>query len=292
MDTKPLTYTVTMDAHLAKEVGVPAAMLYNLLAWQAQTPMAQDYDDDGWFYCTAEYFEEKTTFNRNTFTKAIKALEDVGLIECQRMYVKYGYKNTNKSVNHFRVIQRIDEFLCTRNVRGTHTKCEYNNIKEKIKEESQITPTGDDLASPQSSTNSAPKEDFSFGADTEKVSIRPSKKETDSSKRPFAVGQQVLKAWGYKSARVSAPLANKFKVWLDSGFTPEQIIEAGELMKKSGDKYWETATPIQMVSENGLLWYQEHRKEAILKSVPYTIIGGRYYEIDPQTGRPIKEIKL
>ena len=290
-----LTYTVTMDARLANKVGIAAALLYNLLAWQAQTPMAQDYDPDGWFYCTSAYFSEKTSLHPNTFTKAIKALESVGLIECRRMFVKYGYKNANKSVNHFRVIQTIDDFLLTQKVRGPHTECDLNIKEENIKEESQITPNGDDFASPQNSLGSAPKEvveDFPVGAEEQKVSVRPNKKEADPAKRCWAVAKQVLEAWGYRAPKVSSVLAGKVKTWLDAGFSPEQIIEAGSMMKENGDEYWKSATPIQMLSENGLLWYQTNRKKILLDKIPHAEMCGKLYQIDPKTGGIVKEIKL
>lgn len=302
--TTAISMTASFDANLARHVGLAAAILYNILLWQSQSEVVENYDPDGWFYFTAKRFEALTTYSANWFTKASDKLVEVGLVEKKRMF---RHDHQGLACLHFRVVQTdwklaFDDSGLTQNVRGTHTKCDYNILEEKKNKKGEIT-LRDDFSSPQPSalgaspaTPSRPapiqNEQLPFGAEYEKVSVRPNKKETDPGRRPFAVGQQVLKAWGYKSARVSAPLANKFKVWLDSGFTPDQIIEAGELMKKSGDKYWETATPIQMVSENGLLWYQEHRKEAILKSVPHTIIGGRYYEIDPQTGRPLKEIKL
>lgn len=279
-----LTYTVTMDARLAREVGVTAAMLYNLLAWQAQTPMVKDYDPDGWFYCTAAYFEEKTSLHPNTFTKAINALVDAGLIERKRMFVKYGYKEANRSVNHFRVIQTIDDFLLTRNVSVTHKSCELNNIEEKIKEENEITPTAGDLQ---------PLTQFPVGAErSEKVSVRPNKKETDPARRPFAVGKTVLQAWGFKTAKIGVPMAKLIKAWLDAGFTDKDIIEAGQMMKQSGDSYWAKATPIQMLTQNAMLWYQQHKQKQTLDDIPHIKIGDRYYEIEPQTGKPIREIKL
>lgn len=248
---KPLTYTVTMDARLAREVGVTAAMLYNLLAWQAQTPTVGDYDENGWFYCTAAYFEEKTSLHPNTFTKAIKSLVDAGLIECKRMFVKYGYLKANRSVNHFRVVQTIDDFLLTRNVSDTHTPCDLNNIKENIKEKSQLTPMASELTSPV----------FPVGAHQGKISVRPNKKEANPDRRPYAVGQAVLKAWGFKTAKIGVPMAKLIKGWLDAGFTDKDIIEAGKMMKQSGDEYWQKATPVQMLSSNGLLWYQTRKLE-------------------------------
>lgn len=284
MTIPSLSYTVTMDANLAREVGIPAAMLYNLLVWQSQTPMAKDYDEEGWFYCTADYFEEKTTFNQNTFTKASDILVKAGLIEKQRMYVKKGFKDANRSVTHFRIKSRNDDFQLTRNVSDTHTKCDLYNKEEKIKEKEQFTANADELS---------PSPDFSLGAPKQNVvSVRPNKKETDSNKKPYAVAQVVLRAWGYKFNKIGAPIAKLFKAWLDAGFTTEQIIEAGNMMKESGEEYWQKATPIQMLTENAMLWYQTNLKKKALEGMPCREIGGKTYRCDPSTGAIIEEVKF
>lgn len=126
----------------------------------------------------------------------------------------------------------------------------------------------------------------------EVVSVRPNKKETDSNKKPYAVAQVVLRAWGYKFNKIGAPIAKLFKAWLDAGFTTEQIIEAGNMMKESGEEYWQKATPIQMLTENAMLWYQTNLKKKALEGMPCREIGGKTYRCDPSTGAIIEEVKF
>lgn len=292
-----LTYTATFDANLARHVGIAAAILYNLLLWTSQSEVVENYDPDGWFYFTAKRFERLTTYSANWFTKASDKLVEAGLVEKKRMF---RHDHEGLACLHFRIANpnwktAFEDFEITQNVRGTHTKCDFNIKEEKEKKKIEITPNGDDFASPQSSLGSAPKEvveDFPVGAEEQKVSVRPNKKEADPAKRCWAVAKQVLEAWGYRAPKVSSVLAGKVKTWLDAGFSPEQIIEAGGMMKENGDEYWKSATPIQMLSENGLLWYQTNRKKILLDKIPHAEMCGKIYQIDPKTGGIVKEIKL
>lgn len=280
-----LTYTVTMDANLARHVGRCAAMLYNLLLWQSQSEVVQNYDRDGWFYLTAKRFEELTSYSANKFTQASDKLVERGLIEKKKTF---RHDAIGVSCTHFRIIcadwkSILESPVSQKMGEATHRNCE-TNIKEENKEERE----GFTLSACETTPPA-----FPVGAhQSEKVSVRPNKKEADPARRPFAVGQAVLKAWGFRTAKIGVPMAKLIKGWLDAGFGEKDIIEAGEMMKKSGDEYWAKATPIQMLTENAMLWYQQHKKKADLSSIPHIKIGDRYYEIDPQTGHPIREIKL
>lgn len=122
-----VTQTASMDANIAKKVGVAAALLYNQLVFMSQTDMVKDYDNDGWFYYTAEDFERSTTFTANTFTAAIKRLVDAGMIEKKRTYIKH----TTVSVNHFRILysQEMGIGEVTRDVNSYNIE---NNIEKNI----------------------------------------------------------------------------------------------------------------------------------------------------------------
>lgn len=274
-----------MDANLARHVGRCAAMLYNLLLWQSQSEVVQNYDRDGWFYLTAKRFEELTSYSANKFTQASDKLVERGLIEKKKTF---RHDAIGVSCTHFRIIcadwkSILESPVSQKMGEATHRNCE-TNIKEENKEERE----GFTLSACETTPPA-----FPVGAhQSEKVSVRPNKKEADPARRPFAVGQAVLKAWGFRTAKIGVPMAKLIKGWLDAGFGEKDIIEAGEMMKKSGDEYWAKATPIQMLTENAMLWYQQHKKKADLSSIPHIKIGDRYYEIDPQTGHPIREIKL
>lgn len=97
----PRTITASFDAGLAREVGIAAAVLYNALVWVAQSEMVKGYNSDGWFYYTATKFEEETTYTKNSYTAAVKALMDAGYIEKKQKYIK----NTSVSVNHYRFLK-------------------------------------------------------------------------------------------------------------------------------------------------------------------------------------------
>lgn len=281
-----LTYTVTMDANLARYIGRCAAMLYNLLLWQSQSEVVENYDADGWFYMTAKRFEALTAYSTNKFTQASDKLVECGLIAKKKTF---RHDTTGVSCTHFKVLcadwrvifenpgsQKMGE--------ATHRKCETNIIEENKEERGGFTPSAGETTPPSS---------FPLGAErSEKVSVRPNKKEADPSRRPYAVGQAVLKAWGFKTAKIGVPMAKLIKGWLDAGFADKDIIEAGKMMKESGDSYWAQATPIQMLTQNAMLWYQQHKQKKTLDDIPHIKVGDRYYEIEPQTGKPIREIKL
>lgn len=285
--TQPsLTYTATFDANLARIIGLAPAILYNLLVWQSQSDVVDNYDPDGWFYFTAKRFEALTTYSANWFTKASDKLVEVGLVEKKRMY---RHDTNGVSALHFRVAvtdwkSHFSDSQLTQNVSGSHTKCDLYNKEDIIEEKKEITPAGGDFVPPTELSFGAPKQSV--------VSVRPNKKETDSNKKPYAVAQVVLRAWGYKFNKIGAPIAKLFKAWLDAGFTIEQIIEAGNMMKESGEEYWQKATPIQMLTENAMLWYQTNLKKKALEGMPCREIGGKTYRCDPSTGAIIEEVKF
>lgn len=291
-----LTYTVTMDANLARHVGRCAAMLYNILVWQSQSEVVQNYDNDGWFYLTAKRFEALTSYSVNKFTQASDKLVECGLIEKKKTF---RHDAIGVSCTHFKVLTTnwtdvFEKPVSQKLGAAAHRNCETNIKEERKEERGGFTPAVSETH-PQSSLGSAPKEvveDFPVGAEEQKVSVRPNKKEADPAKRCWAVAKQVLEAWGYRAPKVSSVLAGKVKTWLDAGFSPEQIIEAGGMMKENGDEYWKSATPIQMLSENGLLWYQTNRKKILLDKIPHAEMYGKLYQIDPKTGGIVKEIKL
>lgn len=247
---------------------------------------------DGYFYVKFEWWERITGYSDRTFTEACSLLKRAGLIDYKKMYIL----GTHTSCNHFKLLYPTWE-LAPNNahfakpdsnplrVSGTEpTSGPYNNEDNIEEKEQGFEPNGSKTLTPPA---------FPLGAERNgKVSVRPNKKEADPARRPFAVGKTVLKAWGFKAAKIGVPMAKLIKGWLDAGFDDKDIIEAGEMMKKSGDSYWAQATPIQMLTQNAMLWYQQHKQKQTLDDIPHIEIGGRYYEIEPQTGKPIREIKL
>lgn len=93
--------TASFDVGLAREVGMPAAILYNKLLWLSQTDMVRRYNTDGWFYYTAKEFEDATDFTKNTYTAATDRLVKAGYIEKRKRYID----GTSVSVNHFRFLK-------------------------------------------------------------------------------------------------------------------------------------------------------------------------------------------
>lgn len=170
---KDLHYTVTMSANLAREIGIPAAMLYNQLVFMSQWKMTKDYDNQGWFYYTAKEFEEATTFSRNTMGTAIKVLVDHGYIENKRAYIK----GTSVSANHFRIIRfwnpaahEMCDLQRTSNVQPFNNKInKLNTVKDSQKSASQTLRT-----QPSESTTqpSGLNQDSAF--DGPSISPRPS----------------------------------------------------------------------------------------------------------------------
>lgn len=142
--------TASFDAGLAREVGIPAAILYNQLTWLAGTKMAQDYDEDGWFYYTAQDFEEDTTYTKNVFTRATDKLVEAGYIEKKKMYKK----NTSISVNHFRFLKSYKPVSPLEGNQGV-TPGGKPIYKKNNKEEKLGFPSGNTDPSPTFSSLSA-----------------------------------------------------------------------------------------------------------------------------------------
>lgn len=253
----PITYTVTMDARLAQIVGIPAAMLYNLLVWQSETDMAKDYDENGWFYFTAQRFAKKTTFNQNTFTNSIKKLEEIGLIEKKRAYIKYGFTNSNRSANHFRIKLSLEEFLLTRNVSNTHTGCDLYIKEEKNKEKSQFTQSDELGSSSKSFEDSSPKESETssnnsvpFGEPVKDMptrSLRPDKekKAADAQRRAdYAMLGEIRKHFGFTKGSGTPEEKKLLRARLDEGWTKDEIIKVITWIKENRE--WYKDKPIQV----------------------------------------------
>lgn len=280
--------TASFCVENARELGIPAAILLDkIVRLSPHTPRK-----DGFCWYTAKDFEMETSLKKDAFAQAVKKLEEAGIIEKKVTYVL----GTMERATHFKLTATSIEPKSESGFDRTSSESGFDPLSvNTIKYNKGDTEIAKAISSPQSSLGSAPKEvveDFPVGAEEQKVSVRPNKKEADPAKRCWAVAKQVLEAWGYRAPKVSSVLAGKVKTWLDAGFSPEQIIEAGGMMKENGDEYWKSATPIQMLSENGLLWYQTNRKKILLDKIPHAEMCGKLYQIDPKTGGIVKEIKL
>lgn len=272
--------TVSYNAALARLTSIAAATLYNRLCqW---TRFKKDLDD-GWVYYTAANYAFDTNFSKNTFTKAYKELVDAGLVEQKTTYIRL----TRIKACHFRITAKSprDLYLETKREDSTNHKNEqdrphknaksiYTEVHTEGREDFPLvgkSAPSEHLAldaSQASPARLAPKEkeaSLPFGANPkEVVSVRPDKVAAEAASaqgRPYAVAKAVLQGWGYQVPKIGAPLAKLVKLWIEAGVKTEEIIEAGKLMKESGDEYWQKATPTQMLSSNGLLWYQTRKLE-------------------------------
>lgn len=267
--------TASFCVENARELGIPAALLLDKIVRLSRSTKRED----GFCWYTAKQFEEETSLKKRAFDNAAHTLEERGIVERKITYIV----GTMERASHFRLIpqneqtQSASEALCIESASEALSVNTMKYNKRKSKFASELTP---------------PPENFPIGAPMEVVSVRPNKKETDSNKKPYAVAQVVLRAWGYKFNKIGAPIAKLFKAWLDAGFTTEQIIEAGNMMKESGEEYWQKATPIQMLTENAMLWYQTNLKKKAIEGMPCREIGGKTYRCDPSTGAIIEEVKF
>ena len=227
--TTAVTYTVTMDANLAKVVGVPAAMLYNLIAWLSDTDLAKEYDKDGWVYMTAAYFMDHTSFNADTFTRAAKKLEDEGLVERCRMYKK----GTSISLTHFRLKPQNNDSQIVFDADPTRVKHELYNKKINKEDKSRNRENHDfsdaqpsaSGASQTASARPAPTEDSLFGGEVREVSVRKLPNErAQKNRQAFAVLKEIREARGLKG---NGGLIEKQRVaaLLADGWTKEQLID-------------------------------------------------------------------
>lgn len=271
--------TASFCVENARELGIPAALLLDKIVRLSK----HTNREDGYCWYTAEQFEQETSLKKDAFARASKKLEDEGIVVRKVTYII----GTMDRATHFKLVrndgnENTESGSERISIESGSEPLSVNTIKyneEERKCDTALTP--------------APPTQFLIGAErSEKVSVRPNKKEADPARRPYAVGQAVLKAWGFKTAKIGVPMANLIRGWLDAGFADKDIIEAGQMMKQSGDNYWAQATPIQMLTQNAMLWYQQHKQKKTLDDIPHIKVGDRYYEIEPQTGKPIREIKL
>lgn len=267
--------TASFCVENARELGIPAALLLDKIVRLSRSTKRED----GFCWYTAKQFEEETSLKKRAFDNAAHTLEERGIVERKITYIV----GTMERASHFRLIPQNEQPQSASEALSIESASEALSVntmkynKRKSKFVNELTP---------------PPESFPIGAPMEVVSVRPNKKETDSNKKPYAVAQVVLRAWGYKFNKIGAPIAKLFKAWLDAGFTTEQIIEAGNMMKESGEEYWQKATPIQMLTENAMLWYQTNLKKKALEGMPCREIGGKTYRCDPSTGAIIEEVKF
>jgi hypothetical protein len=90
---------ITVNKTLAHEIGLNETIIYSELVslhqyWRKQGKLT----DDNWFFCTIENLERNTTLTRNKQDRAIKKLQELGLIEVERrgLPAKRYFKITNK----------------------------------------------------------------------------------------------------------------------------------------------------------------------------------------------------
>lgn len=119
-----------VKAKLARIVGVPAAMLFNLIDHTSSLKSAKEYDEDGWVYIRESYFEQKTPYKDKTFARASKALVEHNLVERKDAFVK----GTTNTAPHFRLLN-VKKMAKNgaKNVKKTAKKLAKNSAKiEKI----------------------------------------------------------------------------------------------------------------------------------------------------------------
>lgn len=96
--------TIAVDANLVRDLGggigaIVAAMLYNIIQY------FDENKNDGWGEITHTYFEQRTTFKRNSFIRAQEKLIKAGLIE-KRVVNR---ENSLVRVTQFRLSKFINE---------------------------------------------------------------------------------------------------------------------------------------------------------------------------------------
>lgn len=259
------------DANLARHIGLAAAILYNLLLWQSQSEVVQNYDPDGWFYFTAKRFEQLTTYSANWFTKASDKLVKCGLVEKKRMF---RHDANGVACLHFRVLitdwkMAFDETQLTQNVMGTHTKCDFNNIenkKENISPKSHkcVTDFGDSTkpSACEASSPSAPrptssdKDSLPFDVSERVVSVRPSKVEASkgqAKRRAFAVLGDIYKRFNLKG-KPGVVEGKRVQAALEEGWTPDDLMKAVEWARE--DDFYGDKVLIAQLSEAALKQYE------------------------------------
>lgn len=219
--------TASFDANLAREVGLPAAILYNQLLYAMQTDTAEEYmaENDGYFFYTASRFETMTAYNARTFTNASDKLVEAGYIEKKKRF----RTGTVKPYCHFRFLK----FYQSGSELGAETDSEFSaeTIIEDKKED--ITPF-----SHENGTLSAQPSHFSVGSNpnstqggvvknttpfaevtTGPVSVKP--RNPNRYIAPLAV--ELLKLSGAKSVTPGPDLRTVIQARLKQGYTEADL---------------------------------------------------------------------
>lgn len=279
----PLTYTVTMDANIARKVGVPAAMLYNLIVWLAQTDMAKSYDEDGWIYLSAKEFESKTTFNANTFTAAGNKLVAFGLVEKKKMFIK----NSIKPTTHFRLLSRFYGNDVTSNVNNVITSNVKTYKEDNNKEEIHRFPAS---ASPSLETKepgelvneraahalTMEEKDEPFSepivSSHDSVSIKPNEVRRGCAtpaevrrRRSFAVLSELYKRYKWRG-RPTPTEAKLIAAALDNGWTKEEMVQMVEWQNQ--DEFYQTLSVAGRFSDQAFKKYDAVRTNGSNKALP------------------------
>lgn len=103
-----------------------------------------------------------------------------------------------------------------------------------------------------------------FGDDlTKEPSIRPTNVKDNADerarRRAYAVANDVRKRLGLKG-QASSAFKQGVERWVNAGYSAEQIVEAQQMMAKSGDKYLEEASPLARLAQSNMDWYEQHRE--------------------------------
>lgn len=115
------------------------------------------------------------------------------------------------------------------------------------------------------SLETSPKEDSSpFGDPLNKSSIGTDLRKSDDEqlrarRRAYAIANNVRKRLGLKGS-ASSQFKDGVKRWLDAGYTEDQIVEAQQMMEKSGNKYLEEANPLSRLAQANMDWYEQQKK--------------------------------
>ena len=129
--------------YLAHSIGMEETQILSVLIAKSTWYINNEYDDEGWFYCTQKDLEQSTTYGRKTQESAIKHLIAEGLIEYKVAGVP--------AKRYFRIPDAIDklaEFISL----GMEKYNSYNEDKTKknpIKGNNSSLPKKDILERPK-----------------------------------------------------------------------------------------------------------------------------------------------
>lgn len=283
------TSTASFSVENARELGIPAALLLDKIIRLSKHTTRED----GYCWYTAKQFEEETSLGDKTFARAVKTLEDRGIIQKKVTYII----GTMNKATHFILspqnairnpqngeseTDNLSGSIETDNLSGSVNT--INNNKTILLDASfqdgrgtqHLEPSNNDhqshysVGEPANAVSSESIDDSPFERPTapEPQSVKPivDKKEKPALAQPFAILGEVYKYYQLRGAP-SVVEARLVRRALDDGWSSKEIKDVVDWAMRH--EYWGQAPlHVQLKTEVFKQYEAQHRQKPVLCEDP------------------------